>query len=84
MRWHIPGYIDIEPDPPISVGTVEELMAAPQAVRWMMQPNFERWTQATLDGDQLLIAEFADHHWYVVAYLAGDNFAFPEWHRPER
>lgn len=87
VRQHIPSFVDgVEPLRNY-VYTVEELERLESVYRWTQQQMFYRFAiyRNYFDNLHLMIAEFdGGKHWFVVAYLNGDDSLkilakYPEW-----
>jgi hypothetical protein len=77
---HIPTFFEgLEPES-AKVNSLEELEALEFIKRWRAMPGFDHFSVAW-DGT-LLMAEFADKSFWVVAYLDGDCgpvVGLPKW-----
>jgi hypothetical protein len=91
VTQHIPTFIEGDAAT-AEVHTLAGLLALPWIERWLFQPDFYRPALIRRNGlgPDLLIAEFeGGAHWYVIAYLYGEDVArltvgLPEWEEPKK
>ena len=81
VRQHLPGFVDIDPQPEVDVAGIDEVLAIPWIASWTTAPTFHRWSVSSDERRHMLMAEMKHGtSWHVVAYLTSDTpIALPEW-----
>lgn len=80
----MPGFISIEPDPPTSGASVQDMLDAPQPKRFASGEKFYRFSHIADGGYDTLMAEMMDGKFWVVGYVtpAGSLASLPTWKAP--
>lgn len=84
FRFHLPGFMSVEPPDDVDYATVPELLANERVANWQKHANFHRYVWDQLNGDvHILMAELdGGKEWWVIGYMSespGD--ALPRWGR---